>query len=80
MAPGIYKLYDRNRRIIYTGSSHQIGHRLEAVLYGRADYAQVPSKAWLRRAVRYYSVRYMGIETARKEEKKSKKNCRYNVG
>jgi len=80
-APGYYTLYDSNKKRLYVGSSKRIKHRLQALLYGRSDYRQLPHKAELRKKAAYYSVAYNGaVQKNRKIEKKKKENCRYNVG
>ena len=77
-AAGNYYLYDKNKTRIYVGSSKDLQHRLFALLYGRADYAQVRTKAILRKKARFFLVKYIKISSARKIEKKKKKNLKFN--
>jgi len=76
--PGNYRLYNAKGKMIYTGSSKRVKHRLEALLYGRADYAQVDGKDGLRHQAKYYDVEYMPIKEARWKEKKAKIRCKFN--
>lgn len=78
-APGNYYLYDKNKTRIYIGWSKNLQHRLFALLYGRADYAQVKSKVILRKQAKYFLVKYISISGARKIEKKKKKNLKFNI-
>ena len=75
---GVYKIYNRNKKCIYIGVSHRIRHRLEAHLYARSDYRQVPGKMKLHKESYYYGVCYCGINTAREKEKRNKRNCKFN--
>jgi len=76
LSSGIYKLLNRNKRVIYVGVSHQIQHRLFAVLYGRSDYVQISGKMTIRNSTKYYQVIYMDIGKARLYEKKLQKNIK----
>ena len=76
LSSGVYKLLNRNKTVIYVGVSHQIQHRLFAVLYGRADYEQILGKMKIRNASKYYQVIYTNIENARSLERKIKKKNR----
>ena len=78
-APGYYYLYDKNKKRIYIGNSHNLQHRLFALLYGRSDYVQVKSKVILRKKAKFFLVKYMTIKAARKIEKKKKKNLKFNL-
>ena len=75
---GIYVLLNRNHSEIYIGSSTQLRHRLKAVLYGRADYAQVNGKQQIREEACYYERAYVPIEKARRIEKRRKPEMKYN--
>lgn len=77
-APGNYYLYDKNKKRIYIGWSKNLQHRLFALLYGRADYAQVKSKFILRKEAKFFLIKYVSIAVARKIEKKKKKNLKFN--
>jgi len=76
---GYYYLYNRNKKKIYIGVSHDLQHRLFALYYGRADYAQIKGKDKLRRAAFFFSVRYMSIAAARKFEKSHKSKLQFNA-
>ena len=77
--PGRYVLYDSHKRPIYTGSSRRVRHRLEALLYGRSDYATVATKRALRMKARYYHVIYNNnVRFNRCQEKKYKARCAFN--
>ncbi len=71
--PGVYKLLNRNKKIIYVGVSKRLQHRLFAVLYGRSDYVQIPGKMRIRNSARFYQKMYTNILNARMIEKKLKK-------
>ncbi len=73
MSSGVYKLLNRNKRVIYIGVSTQLQHRLFAVLYGRSDYVQIAGKMKIRNSSKFYQVVYTSIESARSIEKKLKK-------
>lgn len=73
MNSGIYKLLNRNKRVIYIGVSNKIQHRLFAVLYGRSDYVQIDGKMKIRNSTKFYQIKYMEIQKARKLEKTLKK-------
>lgn len=73
LSSGIYKLLNRNKKVIYVGVSHQLQHRLFAVFYGRTDYVQISGKMSIRNSTKYYQVIYMEIGKARVYEKKIKK-------
>jgi len=73
MNSGIYKLLNRNKKVIYIGVSNKAKHRLFAVLYGRSDYVQVQGKMSIRNKTKYYQVLYTNIKNARKLEKELKK-------
>lgn len=75
---GLYILLNRYRNPIYIGSSTQLRHRLKAVLYGRADYAQVNGKQEIRQEAQYYERAYVPIEKARRIEKRRKPEMKYN--
>lgn len=75
---GLYIYENRNHTEIYVGSSTQLRHRLKAILYGRADYEQVPEKQSLKEEAVYYKTAYMPIGKARKIEKRKKKDMRFN--
>jgi len=69
---GIYKLYNRNRKLIYIGVSNILQHRLFAVFYGRSDYVQIKGKMRIKNSSKFYSVLYTNIKNARFIEKKIK--------
>ena len=77
--PGVYKLFNKNKKCIYVGSSQRLKHRLEAHLYGRSDYRQVNGKMKLHKEHIYYATCYCDIYCARGYEKKNKKNYKYNI-
>ena len=70
---GIYKLLNRNKKVIYRGVSKIMQHRLFAVFYGRSDYVQVPGKMRIKNSTKFYQVQYLPIGKARLLEKKKKK-------
>ena len=67
--PGHYKYYNRNRRLIYDGSTRNGQHRLEAAFYGRADYAVLSNKKKLRDKIKYYTIEYMPAKKARAKDR-----------
>jgi len=76
--PGVYIIQNRNKSDIYIGVSENLKHRLQAILYGRADYNQIKKKKKLRRNASYYRRAYTNIEKARKIEHRKKDGMRYN--
>lgn len=76
MRAGTYKYLDKNKKIIYSGVSKKVQHRLFANFYGRSDYAQIPQKAKIRKKTIYYQVKYTPIKNARKIEKKNHKKIK----
>ena len=74
MNSGIYKLLNRNKKVIYVGVSNKLKHRLFAVLYGRSDYAQIRGKMKIKNNSKYYQIMYIEIKKARKLEKELKKS------
>ncbi len=77
-AAGYYYLYDKNKNRIYIGWSKNLQHRLFALLYGRADYAQVKSKMILRKQAKYFLVKPTSLKVARIIEKKNKRKFKFN--
>ena len=67
---GFYTLYDRNKKPIYYGTSKVIKHRLQS-FYQRDDFKVNKTKKVLRGKIKYFEVRYLPIEKARKLERKS---------
>lgn len=76
MSSGIYKLFNRNKKLIYIGVSKILQHRLFAVLYGRSDYVQIKGKMRISNSSKFYQVQYIPIGKARILEKKLKKKNR----
>lgn len=73
-----YRFYDKNKRLIYAGSSVDAEKRLEAPYYKRSDYATVRGKGIMADKTKYYHVHYCKIKQARMEEDEAKKELRYN--
>jgi hypothetical protein len=66
---GHYRIFCRDGRLLYSGSSGNVRNRLNALRYGRADYATVANKKALRRKAVYYRVDYMPLKKARKKDR-----------
>ena len=77
--PGIYRIYDKNGRCVYVGSSKILKHRLQSY-YQKDDFSVNRTKKALRPHAKKFTYSYMGITKARKIEKKVKKNTRFNFG
>ena len=75
---GAYKILGRWGRELYIGVSHNIRHRLSALLYGRADYKQVETKRKLRRLAKSYQTLYTDLKSARIIEHRLKNQMRFN--
>lgn len=74
---GYYKLFNYNKRLIYTGSSKRIQNRLMACLYGRSDYATNDNKIKVRNSTVYYTVEYTTLSKAREKDRSNK--AKYNI-
>ena len=75
--PGIYKFFDKNRRLIYVGTSQILRHRIQSYLQ-KDDFNEHPTKKRLRKAIMYFDFKVMSIEKARQSEKKIKRTCKFN--
>lgn len=75
--PGIYKLYDHNRRLLYVGHAKNLRHRIQS--YKQIDDLSVhPTKALLRPKIKYYAYQSMPVTRARRVEKTIKQRTPYN--
>lgn len=75
--PGIYKLYDNNRRLLYVGHAHNLRHRIQS--YKQLDDLKAhPTKAVLRPKIKYYAYNSMPVAQAQRIEKAIKHNAPYN--
>jgi len=68
---GVYWLFCAQKRLLYNGSSRNLRHRLNALRYGRADYATLENKKAVRRKAQFFRVEYMPIKQARKTDRKT---------
>lgn len=74
---GIYRFYDKNKRILYVGHAKNLRHRIQS--YRQVDDFQAhPTKANLRPKIRYYDYELMPVQHARRVEKAIKKRTPYN--
>lgn len=75
--PGVYKLYDHNRRLLYVGHAHNLRHRIQS--YRQIDdLKEHPTKAVLRPKIKYYAYQSMPIDRARRIEKGIKQRAPHN--
>lgn len=75
--PGIYKLYDHNRRLLYVGHAKNLRHRVQS--YSQIDDLRVhPTKASLRPKIKYYTYTAMPVSQARRLEKAVKIRAPHN--
>jgi excinuclease UvrABC nuclease subunit len=75
--PGIYKFYDKNRRLLYVGHAKNLRHRVQS--YREVDDPRVhPTKTDLRPRIQYYDFIPMTINKARHSEKIVKRYSPYN--
>jgi excinuclease UvrABC nuclease subunit len=59
---GTYTYWDREGRLIYSGSSERLRDRLTDTLFGRGELRQVPGKDKLPSKIAKFDVTYMSIE------------------
>lgn len=74
---GIYNFYDRSGRLIYTGHSQRLRHRLQSY-YQNDDLRVHRTKTDLRGVIGSFSYTCMPVSKAKKIEKKLKKNSVFN--
>jgi len=74
-AAGYYVYYNKTKKKTYNGSSKNIKQRLFACYYGRADWAQIPSKIRMRKnkQIAFYTVLYMPLKNARAKDRRNGK-------
>jgi hypothetical protein len=72
---GVYTLWDRQGRFLYTGSSDRVKDRLNDWFFGRGELRQVPGKAELREKVAKFDVTYQPIGQARDNETRLKESA-----
>lgn len=75
--PGIYRFYDKNKKLIYIGRSHILKHRLQSY-YQKDDFDEHKTKAALRDDIAYFNVEYKSIEEARDHEHRLKDKLKHN--
>lgn len=75
--PGIYRYYDKNKKLIYIGRSHVIRHRVQSY-YQKDDFNEHPTKEALRKEIAYFNVEYKSPEEARNHEHKVKNGLKHN--
>jgi len=74
---GIYRIYDNSGSCVYVGSSKILKHRLQSY-YQKDDFSVNKTKKELRPYAKKFTYSYMPITKARKIEKQTKKNTRFN--
>lgn len=72
MNAGVYLIFNKNKKLIYSGCSKILKHRLQAILYGRSDYVQIEGKMKIKNSAQYYKVLYITIKKAREIERNYK--------
>ena len=74
---GIYKFYDKDRRLLYVGSAKHLRHRVQS--YRQVDDPTAhPTKTALRSKIVYYDYKAMPIQAARANDRKLKVKAKYN--
>ena len=74
---GIYKFYDKNRRLLYVGHSKALRHRVQSYRQDD-DFKEHPTKPHLRNRIEYYQYIPMPVNSAREVEKRIKPYAKYN--
>ncbi len=74
---GIYFLYSSNKKLVYTGVGRDLKHRLQAYVEVD-DFKAHPTKAKLRKRVKFFDYKIMPISKARIVENGHKHLLRYN--
>ena len=75
--PGLYKLYNSNGEIMYVGVAKKLRHRLQS--YRQKDcFATHPTKSHVRGKIASFYFEKIPIKSARKKEKRIKKNTLFN--
>ncbi len=75
---GLYKIRNCAGKPVYIGSSKVLKHRLQSY-YQKDDFTVNKTKEKLRPSACKFSFSYMPIKKAREQEKKLKKNLKYNM-
>jgi len=79
---GIYKIYDKRKKLIYVGISKNgkhsgLKHRLQSYTQ-KDDFKEHRTKKALRSDARYFKYKTMRISKARRIENRLKKNLKHN--
>ena len=69
--PGLYTLYNKNRKPIYKGHSRRLRHRLQSY-YQKDCFKAHPTKRRLRGKAKYFSYKSMPIKKARSIDRNKK--------
>jgi excinuclease UvrABC nuclease subunit len=75
--PGIYAFFNRNRTMIYVGTSEVLRHRLQSY-YQQDDFSAHPTKEKFRQKIAYFYAEYMPLHQARQLEGEIRCNLEYN--
>lgn len=75
---GVYKFYDKNRRVIYAGHSNNLRHRIQSY-HQEDDFKAHPTKKSLRSNIKFFEYEKKSLNAARAAEKRSKPGNRFNV-
>jgi len=76
-SPGLYKINNCSGKPVYVGISKIIKHRLQSY-YQKDDFDEHPTKKELRKSACGYTVNYMSLSKAKKQEKKLKGKMKFN--
>ena len=74
--PGIYALFNRQKGIIYVGTSQVLKHRLQSY-YQEDDFGAHPTKEELREKIAYFIAEEMDLCEARELEEEIKCKLEY---
>ena len=77
--PGLYKFFDRFNRLLYTGHSKRLRHRLQSY-YQKDCFKTHPTKQTLRWHIDSFAFIVLPVVKARKIEKRIKHKAKFNYG
>jgi excinuclease ABC subunit C len=77
--PGVYKMYNRKKDVIYIGHASRLRHRVQSYWQKDDLIHEHNEKKRLRPHIEYYSYSVMPRKKAMALERKLKKKCKYNI-
>lgn len=75
--PGIYRFYDKKGKVIYVGHASRLRHRVQSYIQDD-DFSVHNTKEQLRKHINSYSYKVMPKERAKRIERQTKTNVRFN--